>query len=73
MGISSAFFRFYFDSDDPSERRVVLRTSFWFTMAMATAGLVVGLVFAEPISSALFDSSGARTSCEQRSSVCGRR
>ena len=59
MGISSAFFRFYFDSDDPSERRVVLRTSFWFTMAMATAGLVVGLVFAEPISSALFDSSGS--------------
>jgi O-antigen/teichoic acid export membrane protein len=28
-------------------------------MAMATAGLVVGLVFAEPISSALFDSSGS--------------
>jgi O-antigen/teichoic acid export membrane protein len=58
MGISSAFFRFYFDSDDPSERRLVLRTSFWFTMAMATAGLVVGLVFAGPISSLLFDSSG---------------
>ena len=39
MGISSAFFRFYFDSKDEAHRRLVVRTSFWFTMAMATAGL----------------------------------
>ena len=38
MGIHSAFFRFYFDSKDPADRRRVVRTSFWFTMAMATAG-----------------------------------
>jgi O-antigen/teichoic acid export membrane protein len=33
----------------------VIRTSFWFTMAMGTAGLVAGLVLAEPISEVLFD------------------
>jgi O-antigen/teichoic acid export membrane protein len=30
-----------------------VRTSFWFTMTMATAGLVVGFVFASPIAHAL--------------------
>ncbi len=53
MGISSAFFRFYFDTADPEHRLVVVRTSFWFTMAMATIALVLGLVFADPISHAL--------------------
>ena len=38
MGISSAFFRFYFDTKDEAHRTLVVRTSFWFTMAMATAG-----------------------------------
>jgi O-antigen/teichoic acid export membrane protein len=57
MGIHSAFFRFYFDSPDPAARRLVLRTSFWFTMAMATAGLVGGLILAEPIADLLFGSS----------------
>jgi len=57
FGISSAFFRFYFDSPDPARRRTVLRTSFWFTMTMATAGLVVGVAFAPEISQILFDSS----------------
>ena len=42
LGISSAFFRFYFDSKDEAHRTLVVRTSFWFTMAMATAGLVAG-------------------------------
>ena len=41
FGIGSAFFRFYFDADDHDGRRLVLRTSFWFTMTMATLGLVV--------------------------------
>jgi O-antigen/teichoic acid export membrane protein len=54
FGIHSAFFRFYFDSPDPAARRLVLRTSFWFTMAMATAGLAGGLLLAAPISEALF-------------------
>ena len=48
-GISSAFFRFYFDSKDPERRVVVVRTTFWFTMAMATVGLVLGFAFATPI------------------------
>jgi O-antigen/teichoic acid export membrane protein len=50
MGISSAFFRFYFDAKEPPEKLVVVRTSFWFTMAMATLGLVIGLVFADQVS-----------------------
>ena len=37
LGISSAFFRFYFDSTDVARRLLVVRTSFWFTMASATA------------------------------------
>jgi O-antigen/teichoic acid export membrane protein len=49
LGISSAFFRFYFDARDPLERLTVIRTSFWFTMATSTLGLMLGLVFAGSI------------------------
>jgi O-antigen/teichoic acid export membrane protein len=49
MGISSAFFRFYFDTKVAAERLTVVRTSFWFTMTTATVGLVFGLVFAGSI------------------------
>jgi O-antigen/teichoic acid export membrane protein len=56
MGIHSAFFRFYFDSKEPSDRRRVVRTSFWFTMAMATAGLAGGLLLAAPLADVLFGS-----------------
>jgi O-antigen/teichoic acid export membrane protein len=58
FGISNAFFRFYFDTPDPAGRVTVLRTSFWFTMTMATVGLVVGLAFATEISRLLFASGG---------------
>jgi O-antigen/teichoic acid export membrane protein len=57
LGITSALFRFYFDSPEPERRRLVLRTSFWFTMTMATAGLVVGVALAPSISDLLFGSS----------------
>jgi O-antigen/teichoic acid export membrane protein len=57
MGIANAFFRFYFDSPDPARRRIVLRTSFWFTMGMATLGLVAGIALAPEISNALFGTS----------------
>jgi O-antigen/teichoic acid export membrane protein len=53
MGISSAFFRFYFDTKDDDERRLIVRTSFWFTMTMATAGLAAGFIFATPIAHGL--------------------
>ena len=53
-GVKSAFFRFYFDDED---KRRVIRTSFWFTMASGTAGLVAGLALAAPISELLFDTS----------------
>jgi O-antigen/teichoic acid export membrane protein len=56
MGITSALFRFYFDSPEPEQRRLVLRTSFWFTMSMATLGLVAGLVLSPEISELLFGS-----------------
>jgi O-antigen/teichoic acid export membrane protein len=53
-GVKSAFFRFYFD--EPDKRRVI-RTSFWFTMASGTAGLVAGLLLAGQISGLLFGTS----------------
>ena len=59
FGISSAFFRFYFDADDHDGRRLVLRTSFWFTMAMATLGLVLVIALAAPISEWLFGDAGS--------------
>ena len=59
FGISSAFFRFYFDADDDDGRRLVLRTSFWFTMTMATLGLVLIVVLAGPIAEWLFGDAGA--------------
>lgn len=52
-GISSAFFRFWFDSQDAARRLLVLRTSFWFTMASATVGLAAGWLLASPIADAL--------------------
>ena len=55
-GITSAFFRFYFDVDDDEGRLRVLRTSFWFTMGGATLGLALLLALAEPISDVLFGS-----------------
>jgi len=54
MGISMAFFRFYFDAEDETGRTTVVRTSFWFTMVMATLGLVVGSVLASELSQLLF-------------------
>jgi O-antigen/teichoic acid export membrane protein len=56
LGISSAFFRFYFDAETEEERVVVVRTSFWFTMASATAGLAAGVLLAPQISHVLFGS-----------------
>jgi O-antigen/teichoic acid export membrane protein len=53
-GISMAFFRFYFDADDERGRVTVVRTSFWFTMTVATAALIVGVILSEQISRLLF-------------------
>jgi len=49
MGISVAFFRFYFDAKEPAAKLTVIRTSFWFTMGMSTLGLALGLILAGPI------------------------
>jgi O-antigen/teichoic acid export membrane protein len=66
-GVASAFFRFYFDASMHDRRRVVC-TSFWFTMAGATLGLVAGVVLAEPISRALFGS-GDRANLVRASAI----
>jgi O-antigen/teichoic acid export membrane protein len=58
LGISSAFFRFWFDARDDDGRRTVLRTSFWFTMAASTAGLLAGVALAAPVSDLLFGDTG---------------
>jgi O-antigen/teichoic acid export membrane protein len=52
LGISSAFFRFYFDAKEAASKLTVVRTSFWFTMLMSTIGLVLGLVFAREVAHA---------------------
>jgi len=49
LGIASAFFRFYFDAKEAHDKLTVVRTSFWFTMTTATLGLVLGVVFANPV------------------------
>jgi O-antigen/teichoic acid export membrane protein len=56
-GIQSSFFRFYFQAEDERGRQTVVRTSFWFTMGAATIALVVGLVLAAPIATAIFGTS----------------
>jgi O-antigen/teichoic acid export membrane protein len=53
LGLSSAFFRFYFDAKEQAAKLTVVRTSFWFTMGAATLGLVLGLVLAGPIAHVL--------------------
>src|SRR3954454_4974546 len=53
LGISSAFFRFYFDAKETTAKLTVVRTSFWFTMGAATVGLVLGFAFAGPIAHVL--------------------
>ncbi len=52
-GIQNAFFRFYYLSNDPARRLTVVRTSFWFTMTSATAGLVLGVGLAPQIAAGL--------------------
>jgi O-antigen/teichoic acid export membrane protein/glycosyltransferase involved in cell wall biosynthesis len=57
LGITSAFFRFYFDSTEREHRLEVLRTSFWFTMGVATVGLIGLVGLSKPIASLLFGDS----------------
>jgi O-antigen/teichoic acid export membrane protein len=50
-GVATAFFRFYYERDLAPDRGLVVRTSFWFTVLGAGAGLVVGLVAAPALAS----------------------
>jgi O-antigen/teichoic acid export membrane protein len=60
LGLPTAFFRFYFDAVGDGARLRLVRTSFWFTMAVATTALAAGLACAGPLARALFGS-GDRT------------
>jgi O-antigen/teichoic acid export membrane protein len=57
-GISTAFFRFYFQSRDRARRLTVVRTSFWFTVIAATAGMISVVALAVPLSEAVFGGPG---------------
>src|SRR5438093_12312437 len=52
-GTSRAFVLSYAVATDPKHRTLVVRTSFWFTMGMATLGLVLGVLLAPQIAGAL--------------------
>ncbi len=70
-GISSAFFRFWFDSTDDARRLLVLRTSFWFTMGSATPGSPPG--GSSPRRSPTLSASTTPGSSAPPSSASGRR
>ena len=73
-GIQSAFFRFWFDSPEREHRLVVLRTSFWYTMAASTAGLARRLRPRRPdLGAAASTRPTAPGSSAPRSSCSGRR
>jgi len=52
-GVATAFFRFYYERELAPDRGLVVRTSFWFTVLGATVGLVVGLLAAPALASAM--------------------
>ena len=72
-GITSAFFRFYFDAEDEAGRLQVLRTSFWFTMGAATLGLALLVGFAAPSPTSFSTTPAGRTSSLRQASRSGRR
>jgi hypothetical protein len=69
-GVKSAFFRFYFDEADEAGKRRVIRTSFWFTMAMPP-GLLAGPT-ARPDLGCCSTRTTMPTSSARRSSGSGR-
>src|SRR6266536_5107287 len=54
QAMKSAFFRFYFDSEEQGRRLLVVRTAFWYVFAASTAVLIAGIALAQPISWLLF-------------------
>jgi O-antigen/teichoic acid export membrane protein len=58
QGMKSAFFRFYFDSNEAGRRLVVVQTAFWYVLAAATVVLVLGVALARPVSWLLFGTDG---------------
>ncbi|MFL6020291.1 MAG: lipopolysaccharide biosynthesis protein [Gaiellaceae bacterium] len=54
QAMKSAFFRFYFDSEELERRLLVVRTAFWYVFAASTLVLASGVAAAQPISWLLF-------------------
>ena len=73
MGISSAFFRFYFDAKEHAAKLTVIRTSFWFTMAMSTRRARRSASSSPRRSRTGSASATTRRSCAPARSACGRR
>jgi O-antigen/teichoic acid export membrane protein len=55
-GVANGFFRLWFEGEDERRRRLG-RTAFWFTMATATLGMLLGLAVAAPLSEVLWGTS----------------
>ena len=58
LGLVNAFFRFFFDVEDPERRRVVFRTAFWTLQATTLVGALVTAAAAPWIGPEVFASGG---------------
>jgi O-antigen/teichoic acid export membrane protein len=56
-GVTSGFFRYWFEAPTELDRRRLFRTAWLFILASSTLGLVVCLVAADPLSSLIFNDS----------------
>jgi O-antigen/teichoic acid export membrane protein len=52
-GVATAFFRFYYERELAPDRGLVVRTSFWFTVLGAAAGMVAGALAAPALARAM--------------------
>jgi O-antigen/teichoic acid export membrane protein len=58
LGLTSAFFRFFFDHDEPERRRDIFRTTFSALLVCATAVALLLAALAGPIAELLFGEAG---------------
>jgi O-antigen/teichoic acid export membrane protein len=58
LGLVNAFFRFFFDTDDPERRRTVFRTAFWTLQATTLVGALLTAATAPWIGATVFTAAG---------------
>ena len=56
-GISSGFFRYWFEATNDTERLALFRSAWLFILASSTVGFVLGFAVANPLAEVLFDDS----------------